>query len=105
MRIGEVIGTVTLSRCHPSFVGARLKLVVPLSLQDLTSDGPRTAEAIVAWDQLGAGLGSLVAFSEGPEAAQPFRPEVKALDAYCSAVLDRVDVRPLEDFRRGESNT
>ena len=79
MRIGEVIGTVTLSRCHPTFVGARLKLVIPLSLADLTTDQPHTAEAIVAWDQLGAGLGSLVALSEGPEAAQPFRPDVKPI--------------------------
>ncbi|HZL88244.1 MAG TPA: EutN/CcmL family microcompartment protein, partial [Pirellulaceae bacterium] len=35
MRIAKVVGTVTLNRCHPSFVGARLRLVVPLSLSDL----------------------------------------------------------------------
>jgi ethanolamine utilization protein EutN len=98
MRIGEVIGTVTLSRCHPSFVGARLKLVVPLSLADLTTDQPHTAEAIVVWDQLGVGMGSRVAVSEGPEAAQPFRPDVKPVDAYNSAILDHVAVRPLEAF-------
>ncbi len=98
MRIGEVIGTVTLSRSHPAFVGARLKLVVPLSLADLTIDQPHTAEAIVVWDQLGAGIGSQVAISEGPEAAQPFRPLVKPVDAYSSAILDHVAVRPLADF-------
>jgi hypothetical protein len=32
MRIAKVVGTVTLNRCHSSFVGARLRLVVPLSL-------------------------------------------------------------------------
>jgi len=98
MRIGEVIGTVTLSRCHPTFVGARLKLVVPLSLADLTTEQPHTAEAIVVWDQLGAGIGSRVAISEGPEAAQPFRPQVKPVDAYSSAILDTVAVRPLDDL-------
>lgn len=96
MRIGEVIGTVTLSRSHPTFVGARLKLVVPLSLADLTVDQPHLAEAIVVWDQLGAGIGSRVAISEGPEAAQPFRPQVKPVDAYNSAILDHVQARPLE---------
>lgn len=98
MRIGEVIGTVTLSRCHPSFIGARLKIVVPLSTADLTTDRPHDAEPIVVWDQLGAGMGSLVAVSEGPEAAQPFRPAVKPIDAYCSAILDHVEIRPLSDF-------
>ena len=29
MRIGEVIGTVTLSRVHPSLTGGRWLLVVP----------------------------------------------------------------------------
>ena len=35
-------------------------------------------------------IGSLIAFSEGAEAAQPFRPELKPIDAYCSAILDNV---------------
>ena len=35
MRIADVIGTVTLSRQHPSLAGARFKLVVPLGLGDL----------------------------------------------------------------------
>ena len=96
MRIGEVVGTVTLSRCHASFIGARLRLVVPLSLADLTSDQKPQAESIVVWDELGAGLGSRIAISEGPEAAQPFRPEVKAVDAYCSAILDHVFVEPIK---------
>ena len=92
MRIGEVVGTVTLSRSHASFVGARLRLVVPLSLAELTNDQPRQAESIVIWDELGAGLGSRIALSEGPEAAQPFRPEVKAVDACCAAIFDHIHV-------------
>ena len=43
MRIGEVIGTVTLNRHHPSLTGARIKLVVPLSLDDLTNKGGEPA--------------------------------------------------------------
>ena len=93
MRIAKVIGTVTLNRCHPSFVGARLRLVVPLSLAELKGERQPQAEEIVAWDDHGAGIGSLIAISEGAEASQPFRPEMKAVDAYASAILDEVNVQ------------
>lgn len=92
MRIAQVIGTVTLNRCHPTFVGARLRLVVPLSLDDLTGKTEPAAEPLVLWDELGAGLGDRVAMSEGPEAAQPFRPEIKPVDAYNSAILDHLEI-------------
>lgn len=96
MRIGEVIGTVTLSRQHPSLKGGRLKLVVALSLDNLTGRSASRGEEFAAYDELGAGLGHLVAISEGREAAMPFYPEDKPLDAYCAAVLDRVNVVPLD---------
>lgn len=92
MRIAEVVGTVTLNRCHPTFIGARLKLMVPLSLANLTGAAPPTADEIVVWDELGAGIGDRVALSEGAEATQPFRPEVKPVDAYSAAILDQIDV-------------
>ncbi|MFH1266152.1 MAG: EutN/CcmL family microcompartment protein [Planctomycetota bacterium] len=92
MRIGEVIGTVTLNRSHPSLTGARLKLVVPLGLADLLSPGGEPAEDLVVYDDLGAGLGSRIAFSEGAEAAQPFYPEMKPVDAYDAAILDTLSV-------------
>jgi ethanolamine utilization protein EutN len=92
MRIGEVIGTVTLNRCHPSFVGASLRMAAPLSLANLTGQEPPQAEPIVVWDQLGAGLGSRIAMSEGSEAAQPFLPEIKPVDAYNAAILDTLEL-------------
>ena len=94
MRISKVIGTVTLSRCHPSFVGARLKLIVPMSLANLRGESPPTADDLVAWDELGVGIGDLIATSEGAEAAQPFRPENKPVDVYNAAILDRVELKP-----------
>ena len=91
MRIAKVVGTVTLNRCHPSFVGARLRLVVPLSLAELRGQPPQ-ADEVVVWDDHSAGLGNLVAMSEGAEAAQPFRPELKPVDAYSSAILDHIEL-------------
>jgi ethanolamine utilization protein EutN len=92
MRIAKVTGTVTLNRCHPSFVGARLRLVVPLSLAELRGEREPQADEIVAWDDQAAGIGDLVAISEGAEAAQPFRPAMKPVDAYAAAILDHVDL-------------
>jgi len=92
MRIGEVIGTVTLNRRHPSLAGARFKLVVPLSLADLVGKGGEPAEELTVYDDLGAGLGHRIALSEGREAAQPFHPEVKPIDAYCAAILDGIRI-------------
>lgn len=94
MRIGEVIGTVTLNRRHPALAGARFKIAVPLSLSDLSAEGQPPAEELVVYDELGAGVGHRIAITEGREAAQPFYPEVKPIDAYCSAILDDVTLRP-----------
>ena len=92
MRIAKVIGTVTLNRCHPSFNGASLRLIVPLSLAELKGQQQPQADEMVAWDENGAGLGNLIAISEGAEASQPFRPELKPVDAYASAILESIDL-------------
>jgi ethanolamine utilization protein EutN len=91
MRIAEVIGTVTLSRCHPSLTAARWIIGVPFSLKGLRGGTP-DGEDVVIFDNLGAGNGSRVGFSEGAEASQPFYPERKPVDAYCACILDHVVV-------------
>ena len=78
MRIGDVIGTVTLNRCHPSVAGGCWKLVVPLRWDDLLGSPAEPAEEIAVFDELGAGLGSRIAMSEGREAAMPFYPRGEA---------------------------
>jgi ethanolamine utilization protein EutN len=89
MRIAEVIGTVTLSRAHPTLVGARWLIGVPYSLKALKVDKP-DGEDLVIYDDLGAGLGSRIGLSEGGEAAAPFLPDKKPVDAYCACLLDRI---------------
>jgi len=92
MRIAKVIGTVTLNRSHPSYHGARLRLVVPATLAELVNGTEPAADPLVAWDQLGSGIGSWIALSEGPEASQPFRPKIIPIEAYAAAILDDVDL-------------
>jgi microcompartment protein CcmK/EutM len=92
MRIGEVIGTVTLNRANPALARGSFKLAVPLSLANLAGHSSERAEAFVVYDALGAGQGSRIAISEGREAAQPFEPEMVPVDAYNAAILDTITV-------------
>jgi ethanolamine utilization protein EutN len=92
MRIGKTVGIVTLCRWHPLLAGAAYRLAVPLSLANLTGRSRELAEEIVLLDELGAGNDQLIAVTEGPEAAQPFYPETKPIDAYCTAILDQIDI-------------
>ena len=91
MHIAEIIGTVTLSRGHPTLTGARWLIGAPFSLQALRDDTP-DGEDLVIYDELGGGRGARVGFSEGAEAAAPFHPNKKPVDAYCACVLDAVVV-------------
>ena len=92
MRIAKILGTVTLNRSLPEFAGANLRLAVPMSLANLTGVEEPAAEELVLWDEFGSGVGTLVALSEGGEAAQPFRPEDNPVDAYNAAILDDIDL-------------
>lgn len=92
MRIAHVIGTVTLNRWHPSMAGARFKLAVPLTWDNLLERSDQPAEELVVYDELGAGVGSQIALSEGREAAVPFYPDVKPVDTYNAAILDTLHV-------------
>jgi ethanolamine utilization protein EutN len=76
---------------HPSLTGARWILVQPFSLAGLYSkvaDG----EILVSFDDLGAYIDSLIGLGEGGEAAAPFLPEKKPIDAYCACLLDTIEL-------------
>jgi ethanolamine utilization protein EutN len=94
MRIAEVIGTVTLNRSHPSLGGGTFRLALPLSLDDLLGNSTPQADVVVLYDELGAGNGSQIALSESSEAAAPFYPEIKPVDAYNAAILDKINIAP-----------
>ena len=92
MRVAEIIGRVTLNRCHPSLRAASWKIVVPLDRKGLGGDAAGRGEPFVIYDELGAGHGSLVGVSEGAEASAPFHPNVKPIDGYAAAIFDSVEI-------------
>tara|TARA_R110002049_G_scaffold4601_5_gene32652 strand:- start:910805 stop:911086 length:282 start_codon:yes stop_codon:yes gene_type:complete len=92
MKLARTIGTVTLSRSHPAMEAAKLRLVEVVDSIDRVSEQPLGGDSIVAWDLCGSGIGDLVALAEGPESAEPFRPDIKPLDASIVALLDDIDL-------------
>jgi ethanolamine utilization protein EutN len=92
MRISEVIGNLTLNRSHPSLRGAVWRVAVPLSVDADSRKLSNRGEPFVVYDELGAGLGSLIGVSEGAEASAPFYPEQKPIDGYCAAILDNCEI-------------
>ncbi len=88
MRMGTVVGRVTLSVRTKKFVGERLMLTLPWRVE--TFGGEKKYDpAIVVYDQLGANVGQDIAISEGREAACPF-PKPTPVDAYCAALVDEI---------------
>ena len=93
MRIGKVVGRVTLSRAYNTLAGGRFVLVEIQDRFALAGGFAKKAETLVCYDHLGAGRGDLIAVSESREACMPFYPEkIVPLDAYCAAILDHASV-------------
>jgi microcompartment protein CcmK/EutM len=92
MRMGEVIGRVTLSRPHASLPKARLLIVRPLPLSALRDGSADRGEELIVLDNLGAGQGAWIGFSEGREAANPYHPDKVPIDAYCACMMDETHI-------------
>jgi ethanolamine utilization protein EutN len=96
VRIGEVIGKVTLSVADKKLIGGRLLIVEPYDPEVLPTGAPSKAEPVVVYDELGAGLGQTVGVSEGREAAMPFHPDPVAIDCYLACMLDEITYEGIE---------
>jgi microcompartment protein CcmK/EutM len=93
MRIGRVVGRVCLNCTYDTLVGGRFLIVAIQDRFSLAGGRRKTSEYLVCYDHLGAGEGETIAISESREACMPFYPEKRVpLDAYCSAILDRVAI-------------
>ena len=92
MKLARTIGTVTLSKAHPAMHQAKLRCVEVVDSIDRIDEQPLGGDTIVAWDLCSTGIGDLVTLAEGPESSQPFRPEIKPLDASIVALIDSIDL-------------
>ena len=98
MRIGTVIGRVTLSKTVPALQGARWLIVSPFTREQFqrgTKTPPMLSKepSAVVYDNIGGGVGQTIGFVEGREAAQPFDGPTP-LDAINVALVDEVFYSP-----------
>ena len=98
MKLGSVIGRVTLSNTVPELIGARWLIVSPFTREHYQS-GPDTPAglsrdpSLVVYDNLGGGQGQTIGYVEGREAAAPFEGPVP-VDAINAALVDEVFYNP-----------
>lgn len=95
MRLGHVIGKITLSQQDPAYQGGRFLLVQPWTAATYAAPAkaPANSAQLVVYDRLGAGVGSIIGYTEGSEAAKPFAMPTP-VDAYCAAIVDEVFYQP-----------
>jgi microcompartment protein CcmK/EutM len=93
MRLGIVRGHLTLTPAVESYRGKTLVVVEPVTMENLRAkNGLGGGKALIAIDELGVAEGQMVAFTEGREASNPFWPTPVPVDAYCSLIVDSIDV-------------
>ena len=98
MRLGTVIGRVTLSATVPALKGARWLIVSPFTrehFQHGTESPPGLSKdpSLVVYDDLGGGVGQTIGFIEGREAACPFETATP-VDAINAALVDEIFYSP-----------
>jgi microcompartment protein CcmK/EutM len=98
MRLGTVIGRVTLNAAIPSLTGARWLIVSPFTREHFQRGstapaGLSTEPSLVVYDDLGGGVGQTIGFVEGREAASPFDGPTP-VDAINAALVDEIFYNP-----------
>ena len=100
MRLGTVIGRVTLSKSVPSLAGARWLIVSPFTREHFQRGsepppGISKDPSLVVYDDLGGAVGQTVGFVEGREAASPFDAPTP-VDAINAALVDEIFYSPFK---------
>lgn len=100
MKLGTVIGRVTLSKTISALVGARWLIVSPFTREHFqrgteTPAGMSKDPSLVVYDSIGGGVGQTIGYVEGREAAQPF-DQPTPIDAINAALVDEIFYKPFE---------
>jgi carbon dioxide concentrating mechanism protein CcmL len=98
LKLGTVIGRVTLSKSVDSLKGGIFLVVSPFSRAQYSAgiDAPTslgTEPSLVVYDNLGAGMKQIIGYEEGREAAQPFE-QPTPIDAINTVLVDEMFYQP-----------
>ncbi|MFH1812264.1 MAG: EutN/CcmL family microcompartment protein [Pseudomonadota bacterium] len=90
MRLCRVLGTVTQTAKHPSYIGQKLMVV-----QALQTDGGPAGSSFLAVDRVQAGAGDLVlVMSEGNGVRQLFSRDQLPIRSIIIGIVDEVSLSP-----------
>ncbi len=96
MKLGHVIGKVTLNQREESLKGGRFLMVQPLDRRQMAGAAVLPmpmANSLVVYDNLGAGHGDIIGYVEGAEATAPFT-QPTPIDAFNAAIIDTITYQP-----------
>ena len=98
MKLGTVIGRVTLAKTVKALEGGRFLVVSPFSREQFEAglDAPRGMgkdPSLVVYDAIGGGVGDVIGYEEGAEASQPFDVPTP-VDALNTALEDEMFFNP-----------
>ena len=98
MKLGTVIGRVTLSKSVDVLKGGRFLVISPLSREQYLNGieakpGMGTDPSLVVYDDIGGGVNDVIGYEEGREAAQPF-DVCPPIDAINCALVDEMFYSP-----------
>ncbi len=99
MKLGNVIGRVTLNQTIPALEGARWLIVSPFTRENFAQAQDQPTKLgkdpnLVVYDNIGGGVGQTIGYVEGREAAQPFKQDTP-IDAINVALIDEIFYSPL----------
>ena len=95
MRIGHVIGKVTMSVQEKALHGGRWLMINPIDTDQINTcieQQPSLTKqpSLVVYDSMGAGEGDIIGFVEGAEATAPF-DDPTPIDAISLAIFDTLN--------------
>jgi carbon dioxide concentrating mechanism protein CcmL len=100
LKLGSVIGRVTLCKTVDGLEGARWLIISPFTREHFQQGtveptGLSKDPSLVVYDSLGGGVGQTVGYIEGREAAQPFEKS-PPIDAITAALVDEIYYNPMK---------
>lgn len=96
MKLGQVIGNLSLSHQEPALKGGRWLVVAPLTKAQYAGAPMRPISPdwnLIVYDNLGAQRDDIIAYVEGAEATMPFDHPMP-IDAYNVCLIDKISYHP-----------
>lgn len=100
MKLGKVVGRVTLGCTTPGLDGARWLVVSPCTQNSFkvgidNADPVSPEPSLIVYDNIGGSVGDTIGYIEGREAASPFKTP-PPIDAINAALIDQIFYSPEE---------